>query len=391
MCAPPFDVEAPLDDIRSAIERRAAELGFSRASIVPVRRPPTAPQFEQWLREGRQGEMDYLEKWREIRVGEAELEPGLASVVVLLTNYHRPIQVTDGGWKLARYALGEDYHAVLRDRLDQLAAFIHAETGAEVGTRAAVDTAPVLERDLAARAGLGWVGKNAMVIDTEIGSYTFVSELYVDVDLGGEERRHPDRCGTCSACIDACPTGAIVAPHVVDARRCISYLTIELRGPIPRALRPLIGDHLFGCDICQDVCPWNRHAPESTDDAFQMRDGYQLFELRDLIRFPHSWYVEVFRGSAVKRAKYRGLLRNAAVVMGNRADPGDVPALAEALQDNEEPLVRGHVAWALGRIGTPAALAAIEAALDVEEDPYVLDELRSAHPSPNGGSGAIIS
>lgn len=361
------------------IRNKASELGFAQVGIVPIPKPATVPQLEQWIAEGRHGEMDYLEKWHEIRIGEQDLEPGMSTAIVVWANYHRPVAVTETGWRLARYALGDDYHDILRDRLRALGSFIHAETGATVGTRPAVDTAPILERDLARAAGLGWVGKNTMLIDTELGSYGFLAELYVDCEIPtAAPAPRPDRCGTCTACIDACPTGAIVAPHVLDARRCISYLTIELRGPIPRSMRPLIGDHLFGCDICQEVCPWNRGAPETEDDAFRQRDAYNHFELADLVRFPHYWYAEVFRRSAIKRAKYRGLLRNAAVVLGNRANPADVDALAFALRDNDEPLVRGHVAWALGEIGTSEAQSALAGAATLEQDPYVLDEINHA-------------
>ena len=366
------------DDLATRITERARELGFARAAIVEVSEPATVRQYEEWLAEGRNGEMDYLDRYHGIRVGTEELEPGLRSVIVLLSNYNRADDAAGADWRVARYALGDDYHEILRERMRQLAAFVHAETGADVATRPAVDTAPILERDLGAMAGLGWVGKNCMLIEPDIGSYTFISELYVGCDLQATATRLPDRCGTCTSCIDACPTGAIISPYVLDARRCISYLTIELRGPIPRELRPLIGDHLFGCDICQEACPWNRKAPESSDDLFRGRPWYELFSLRELIQMPHAWYVEVFRGSAIKRAKHRGLLRNAAVVMGNRADPADTDVLARVLVEGDEPLVRGHVAWALGRIGTPEAADALVGAARTEADPYVLEEIRGA-------------
>lgn len=368
-----------MSELADKIVARGLELGFDRVVIVPLREPETVPQFEQWLAEGRHGEMSYLEKYHDVRVGQRELEPNLTTAIALWANYNQPLEVAPGGLRIARYALGDDYHEVLRARVDALRAFIHAETGVAVGTRGAVDTAPILERDLARRAGLGWVGKNTMLINAELGSYGFLAELYVELDIAAEPAEpHPKRCGTCTACIDACPTGAIVSPHVLDARRCISYLTIELRGPIPRPLRPLIGDRVYGCDICQEVCPWNRDAPVSKIPEFAIRPAYEGVLLTDLLRFTHDDYVELFRRSPIKRAKYRGLLRNAAVVLGNLGDPSAIPALTDALRDNPEPLVRGHAAWALGQLGALDALVEARAA---EADAYVLDEIDAATPS----------
>ncbi|AWV87874.1 tRNA epoxyqueuosine(34) reductase QueG [Bradymonas sediminis] len=365
------------------IMARAIELGFDRAAIVPAGRLKHAEQYLEWLKEGRHGAMNYLDRHHELRVDPTKMEEGTRSVVVLLKNYYREADLLAGGLRIARYAHGDDYHDTLWERMRELAAFIHAETGADCGTRPATDTAPILERDLAALAGLGWVGKNAMLINPEIGSFSFIAEVLVDLDLEATHPMVPDRCGTCSKCIDACPTNAIISPAVIDARRCISYLTIELRGPIPRALRPLIGDHIFGCDICQVVCPWNSKAEPSEDASFQTREIYRSLTLQRLLCFDLPDYVEHFSKSAIKRAKLRGLRRNAAVVIGNTfAQSGDesiVELLGERLlKDEPEPLVRGHIAWALGQVGGDAAAQILCEAAGAEQDPYVQEEIRAA-------------
>jgi epoxyqueuosine reductase len=358
---------------------RARELGFDRAAIVPARRLEHAEQYLEWLKEGRHGEMNYLDRYHDLRVDPAKMEEGTKSCVVLLKNYYREADKLAGGLRIARYAHGDDYHDVLWDRMRELAAFIHAESGAEVATRPATDTAPLLERDLAALAGLGWVGKNAMLINPEIGSFCFIAEVLVDQDLEPTDELVPDRCGTCSRCIDACPTNAIVSPGVIDARRCISYLTIELRGPIPRRLRPLVGDLLFGCDICQAVCPWNSKAVPTDDPKFQTRDKYRDLTPQELVCFELEDYVEYFSKSAMKRAKLRGLKRNAAVVIGNTGGEEDVALLGRRLLDEEdEPLVRGHIAWALGQIGGDEARRILERARQGEDEAYVLEEVREA-------------
>jgi len=358
---------------------RAHALGFERAAIVPAGRLQHADQYLEWLKEGRHGAMNYLDRHHELRVDPTKMEEGTRSVVVLLKNYYREADLLAGGLRIARYAHGDDYHDTLWARMRELAAFIHAETGADCGTRPATDTAPILERDLAALAGLGWVGKNAMLINPEIGSFSFIAEVLVNLDLEPTHQMIPDRCGTCSKCIDACPTNAIISPGVIDARRCISYLTIELRGPIPRALRPLIGDHIFGCDICQVVCPWNSKAEPSEDASFQTREVYRSLTLQKLLCFELADYVEYFSKSAIKRAKLVGLRRNAAVVIGNSADETAVELLRQRLlKDEPEPLVRGHIAWALGQLGGEGARAALEAAKQAETDAYVLEEVRAA-------------
>jgi epoxyqueuosine reductase len=363
--------------LSSRIIAHAISLGFDHAAILPAPSLPTRGAYLEWIAEGRHGEMSYLDRHQDLRFDAAMLEPGTRSVIALLIRYHQPLDLLPGGLRIARYAHGDDYHDSLRDRMRQLAAFIHAETGAPVAARPAVDSAPLLERDLAKLAGLGWIGKNTLLIHPRHGSFTFLAELLVDCDLTREapETPHPDRCGTCSRCIDACPTQAIAAPYLLDARRCISYLTIELRGPIPRHLRAAIGDHLFGCDICQDVCPWNRRVSPTQDPAFQPRQAVAALSPITLLCMDQDTFSRTFSGSAIKRTKRRGLLRNAAVVLGNTRPPGALDALIARLTDEPEPLVRGHIAWALHQYDEPAARQAIQRAISVEQDAYVLDEL----------------
>ncbi len=361
------------------ILERARDLGFPVAAVSTPDPLTSGARFDEWLAEGRHGEMAYMRDHRALRDRPADLEPHTRSLVTVLAPYRHGPDLLEGGLRIARYAQGNDYHDVLRDRLRRLAAFIHAEAGVDVAARPVTDSAPLLERDLARSAGLGWIGKNTMLIHPEVGSFTFIAELLVDLDLSPSNLPHtPDRCGTCSRCLDACPTQAIVSPYVLDARRCISYLTIELRGPIPRHLRPLIGDHVYGCDVCQDVCPWNTHAPLSDDPDLSPRRALRSISPEQLLQLDHSSWARIFRGSAAKRCKHRGALRNAAVVLGNRRDPSLIPLLSSRLELEPEPLVRGHVAWALGRIEHPDARRALAHALTREHNPYVLDELDDA-------------
>ena len=358
---------------------RAKELGFSSAAILPAATIPNHEPLFDWLHEGRHGLMGYMERYQDLRVNPAVLEPGTQSVVVLTTNYASSSDRLPGGLRVARYAHNDDYHDVLRERMQELAAFIHAETGAAVGTRPAVDSAPLLERPLAAAAGLGWIGKHSLLLHRERGSWVILSELLVDLEIQAPTPEpYQARCGSCTACIDACPTGAIISPFVVDARRCISYLTIELKGPIPRELRPKIGDHLFGCDICQDVCPWNRGVEGHQDPAFSARPELANLTIQELISMTQEEFSRVFKGSPLKRSKRRGLLRNAAVVLGNLRAAEDLELLVTRLCEEPEELVRGHIAWAIGRYGSQGAAAALRHAEAVESSPYVLEEIRVA-------------
>lgn len=336
-----------------------------------------APHLRKWLEDGRHGLMRYMENHEHIRTDTRNIEPWARSVVAVSAPYATP---DEGPWatQWARYAVGDDYHHVLWDRLSALAAFIRMETGAEVSSRPATDSAPVLERNVAIDAGTGWLGKSAMVIDQDWGSYTLLAELFVSVDLEELSQPHPDRCGTCTKCIDLCPTGAIVGPYQVDARRCISYLTIETRGPIPRNMRALIGNHLFGCDVCQEVCPWNSKAHRSPMSPFAPREELVAFEAADLLTCDGQTFGAAFSKTAIQRTRRKGLARNAAVVLGNTGDRAWVGTLSEALSQHDEALVRGHAAWGLGQLGGPRARAALEAAALTEDDAYVLEEVRAA-------------
>jgi epoxyqueuosine reductase len=250
--------------------------------------------------------------------------------------------------RVARYACGLDYHDVLRARLNRLLTWVQEEAPGCRG-RGVVDTAPLLERDFARRAGLGWFGKNTMLLNKRLGSYFFLGALLLDLDLAPDAAHDAAHCGTCTACLDACPTAAFPGPYQLDSRRCISYLTIELRGPIPEELRPGVGDWLFGCDVCQEVCPWNRKAPAGTEPAFAPRDGREALELTRLLGLSEAEFREEFRGTALTRSKRRGLLRNAAVVLGNLSDPAALPALRRAAGD-ADPVVAEAARWAVERI-----------------------------------------
>jgi epoxyqueuosine reductase len=288
---------------------------------------------------------------------------------------------------IARYARGDDYHDVVREKLERVLAWLNERVEGGVEGRAYVDTGPLLERELAARAGLGWFGKNTVLIHPSRGSYFFLGVLLLDLDLPLDPPFTEDRCGSCSACLEACPTGALLgrdaegAP-VIDARRCISYLTIELRGPIPPDLRPAIGNRVFGCDICQEVCPWNaRFSRPASETAYAPRaglDGPSLLELAaDLLATDESGFRKKFGGSPLLRARRAGLLRNVCVALGNWRSEEAVASLTRSLEDASG-LVRAHAAWALGTIGSAAAMGALEHRLPVETDPAVRGELRSA-------------
>ncbi len=332
---------------KDGIVALARELGFALCRVAPADTPPHAAEFRRWIEEQQNGEMDWLARNAHRRTSPEAVLPGARSVVTLALNYWQggDDAARPGFGRVARYAWGDDYHDTMQERLRALDAAMQEMGGRQ---RYYVDTGPVLERDFAALAGIGWQGKSTMLLNRELGTWFFLAELLTTLDLPPDEPAAV-RCGSCTRCIDACPTGAIDAPFHLDARRCISYLTIELKGSIPEPLRPLIGDRIYGCDDCLTACPWNRFAQVSHEAAFVQRPAVRDLTLRDLLGIDDAQFRELFRGSPIKRLKRRGLLRNVCVALGNTGTAEDLPAL-EAAADDAEPLIAEHAAWALGQI-----------------------------------------
>jgi epoxyqueuosine reductase len=339
--------------LTEAVKARALELGFDRVAIGSAEPPEHGGALEAWLDAGYAGTMGYLERGRADRLDPARLLPGVRSIVAVALSYNpAAAEGPDEDWRpVSRYARGRDYHDVLRPRLTELGEFIRTAAGAAVESRASVDTSAVLERDLAARAGLGWIGKNTNLLTPSLGSYFFIGILLTTAELDVDQRQ-PDRCGTCTACLDTCPTRAFVGPYVLDARRCISYLTIEHRGDIAGDLAEQIGEWVFGCDVCQEVCPWNRKAEPGREPLLEPSGS--LGSLESLLALDQNAFRARFRGTALWRTKRTGLLRNAAIVLANRGDRAAVGALTRARAD-DDPVVRRAAAWALARLGAGEA------------------------------------
>jgi epoxyqueuosine reductase len=355
------------------------ELGFDRAGVAVLDRAEHGEAFARWLDDGHQAGMEYLERRVGHRLDPQRLVAGAKSVLSVALRYWMPQDETIDGdlWpRVARYARGDDYHELMGRRLDALCARIEHEFPGTV-TRPYVDTGPVLEREWAARAGLGAVGKNTNLLHPADGSYFLLGEILLGLDLEPDVPL-ADLCGSCRACLDACPTGALAAPYLLDSRLCISYWTIEHRGSIPAEVRPLIGDWVFGCDVCQEVCPWNAEPRPASDPALALPEARRGLSLVDLLALGREDYEARFRRSPMKRAKRTGLQRNAAVALGNRRRAGDVPALTRTLAGGEDAVVRGHAAWALGRIGGEAARHALAEAAQRESDAAARDEIAAA-------------
>jgi epoxyqueuosine reductase len=333
---------------KESIVARAKALGFDSCRIAKAAAPRHGEEFRSWLREGAAGEMEWMQRGTEKRCDPDQVLPGARSIVVVALNYWQgetPAPRTNGATgRIARYAWGDDYHDVMLKKLAELSAFL---TGLGGTQKQYVDTGPVLERDHAAEAGLGWHGKSTMLIDSKLGTWFFLGEILTTLELAADEPQAP-RCGSCWRCITACPTGAITEPHRLDARRCISYLTIELKGAIPMELRPLIGDRIYGCDDCLEACPWNRFAATSREAVFAAGPAVGM-ALRDYLALDDAQFRDLFRRSPIKRIKRRGLLRNVCVALGNVGDRADLPALEQAAA-GPEPLIAEHAAWAIRQI-----------------------------------------
>ncbi|HEY2993346.1 MAG TPA: tRNA epoxyqueuosine(34) reductase QueG [Methylomirabilota bacterium] len=326
-----------------AVKARALELGFDRVAVGPAEAIPHAEAFERWLDAGYGEGMEWMGETRAERLEPGRLLPGVRSAVVVALHYGP--RSDDPSWDVvSRYARGADYHDVMRPRLHVLRDYLKEAAGADC--RASLDTSAVLERDLAAAAGLGWIGKNTNLIAPRAGSYFFIGTVLTTAELVADGPV-ADHCGTCTACLDACPTEAFTAPWVLDARRCLAYLTIEHRGDVPDAWKPHVRDWLFGCDVCQEVCPWNRKAPPARDAA--LSPSAPLPALGTLLAMDDAAFRDTFRGTAMSRAKRAGLARNAALVLGNRGEVAAAPALREALTDPDVG-VRKAAVWALARL-----------------------------------------
>ncbi len=377
--------------LTQAVKDYAQRLGFALTGVTTPDAPPHLDVYERWLKEGRHGEMSYLatERARRCRADPREISPECRSILVLGIRYPAPPPIPPslaekgGAWgigygRVAAYAWGNDYHDILPDRLRSIVAFIETQAGHAIPNRWYTDTGPLLERELAQRAGLGWIGKNTCLIHPRLGSYFLLAEILLGIELDPDPPFSFDRCGTCTRCLDACPTGCILPDRTVDARRCISYLTIELKGSIPPDLRSKMGAWVFGCDVCQQVCPWNRWAAADGDPAFAPRPGVPNPILADELSLTAEDFNRKFKHNPVKRARRRGYLRNAAVAAGISGGQPTAPALARALRLDFEPLVRAHAAWALGRTGGEHARQALVEAASSENDPYVLSEINAA-------------
>jgi len=359
------------------IERKANKLGFDGFGIASPNIEKAGENLSRWLDLGYAGEMKYMVRGEEKRCDPNLVLENVKSIICLRTNYFTEeksmefLKFPNNG-DVSLYALNEDYHDIISTRLKELEETIQIELKG-CRTKIYVDTGPILEKPLAEQAGLGWVGKHTNLLSQDIGSWYFLSEILVDVELPQSDMAE-NHCGSCRSCIDICPTNAIVSPYVLDSRKCISYLTIELKSVIPTEFRKAIGNRIYGCDDCQIVCPWNSYAVKTDEVAFKSVNS--TFLLTDLIQMDEDEFRKRFKGSPVKRIKRRGLLRNVAVALGNSDNPKAIPVLQRALED-KEPLIRAHIVWALGELMGPQCISFLNEKLDKEKEPIVLKEIEA--------------
>lgn len=368
-------------ELTRKVKQEANRLGFPLVGITTPESPEHFDFYQEWCAAGYHGMMGWMASKRasERRSDPKNILPECESIVMLGSPYPSPSPDSEGG-KIAAYAGNQDYHEILGERLQRLVHFLEETLGEAVPNRWYTDTGPVLERDLAQRAGLGWIGKNTTLINKEFGSTFFLAEILLGIKLDPDPPFLSQHCGTCTRCLDACPTGSLIAPYTLDASRCISYLTIEYREMIPLELRHLLGDWIFGCDICQQVCPWNQQKPEDIEilDGFFPREEHSNIDLVEEMKLSQDAFSAKFKNSPIKRAKRKGYLRNIAIALGNQKSKPAVSVLAAVLQD-QEPLIRSHAAWALGEIGGEKAQKSLaDAAFQDEKNPQVKEEILRA-------------
>jgi epoxyqueuosine reductase len=353
-----LNTKNPAVSFTDRIKTFARDLGCELVGVAPVAQFKELDFYPQWLEQGYAGEMHYLERQLPARLDPRQILPEAQSVIVIGVVYHTAAPLSteindpQRGW-ISRYAWGEDYHEMLREKLAALHSYLEKDAGTDYQGRYYVDTGPVLDRVFAKYAGLGWFGKNTNLINQRLGSWFFIGELITNLVLEFDAPP-PDRCGTCRRCIDACPTDAFIAPYVLDSRRCISYLTIELREEISEALRPLMRNHIFGCDICQDVCPWNRKAAVTPEQVFSPRSGMVAPQLEAMIEMDEQAFRQQFRHSPIKRAKWQGFMRNVLVAIGNSRVKAFLPMVARFLEHPDD-LLRSHARWAYEKLTVASA------------------------------------
>jgi len=363
--------------LAEAIKQKARELGFDQIGIRRAFDLGLGSGLRDWLAAKHHGQMHWMAKDPSERDNPIQVLPGAKSLVCLTLNYYSPEEnsLAADRSRISRYAWGDDYHRIFKEKLKKLHEWVRTQIPGCQGLVYS-DTGPVMEKVWANLGGIGWVGKNGCLITREYGSWVFLGEILLDVELEYDDPAE-NYCGSCRRCLAACPTGAIVAPYVVDSRRCISYLTIELREPIPRELRQLMENRIFGCDDCQEICPWNRFAKVTREEGFRPHPSNLNAPLSELLKISREQFEVHFARSPVRRARHEGFLRNVAAAIGNSHLPSMVQSLLEALE-TASPLVRGHLAWALGEIRSEAAMAGLRQKWLVEEDLFVREEIQLA-------------
>ncbi len=369
-------------NLTKLLKEEALRQGFSLFGVTGPESPKNFSLYQSWIDSKHHGEMAYLatERALERRENPKLILPECKSILVLGIHYSPPPSAysnkNTGFGQIAAYASDQDYHDFLKPRLKAIVDFLENETGHPIPNRWYTDTGPILERELAQRAGLGWIGKNGMLIHPKVGSYFILAEIFLGIQLAPSTSVVTDHCGSCNRCIDACPTDCILPNRTIDASRCLSYLTIEKKGPIPNPLRPSLGDWIFGCDICQQVCPWNRFAPTDVPIGFSRRPDTERIDLEKEIHISPEEFNKKFKGSPVKRSKRRGYLRNVAIAIGNKKDRKSIATLNKVLLFEKEPMVRQHAAWALGQIGDQESLDLLRNAAKTESNTEILEEMR---------------